>query len=87
MEEFLKILKQRNKIKPYDYLDRSTYPSNSEQREKLFLEPVNEPAEQILKLDDKETNKKDQRNEENEEKQQKPVQEDSRKNRKKRRRK
>ena len=56
MEEFLKILKQRNKIKPYDYLDRSTYPSNSEQREKLFLEPVNEPAEQILKLDDKETN-------------------------------
>ena len=24
--------------------------------EKLFLEPVNEPAEQILKLDDKETN-------------------------------
>jgi|TARA_R110002012_G_scaffold193227_1_gene360864 hypothetical protein len=53
MEEFLKILEQKIKIKPYDYLDRSTYPSNSEQREKLFLEPVNEPAEQILKLDDK----------------------------------
>ena len=41
----------------------------------------------IVKLDDKETNKKEQKNEENEEKQQKPVQEDSRKNRKKRRRK
>ena len=41
----------------------------------------------IIKLDDKETNKKEQKNEENEEKQQKPVQEDSRKNRKKRRRK
>ena len=53
MEEFLKILEQRTKINPYDYLDRSTYPSNPEQREKLFLEPVNEPAEQILKLDDK----------------------------------
>ena len=56
MKEFIDMIEKvekSSKLKKYDGLDSDTYPSNPEQREKLFLEPVNEPAEQILKLDDK----------------------------------
>jgi hypothetical protein len=39
------------KIKPYDGLDRSTYPSNPQQREELFEAPVEEPKKRSAVLD------------------------------------
>ena len=55
MKEFIEILEQietQGKLKKYDPLDKTTYPSAPEQRRKLLAEPEKDPAVEILELDD-----------------------------------
>ena len=53
--EFIDILEKiekQGKLKKYDQLDKSTYPSDPEQRKILLSEPQIETATEILALDD-----------------------------------
>jgi|TARA_E500000331_G_C16845864_1_gene535554 hypothetical protein len=54
--EILEKIQKQGKLKKYDPLDKSTYPSDPEQRRILLSEPEKDTATEILALDDKETN-------------------------------
>ena len=55
MKEFIDMIEKvekSSKLKKYDPLDKSTYPSDPEQRKILLSEPQKETATEILALDD-----------------------------------
>ena len=54
--EILEKIEKQGKLKKYDPLDKSTYPSDPEQRKILLSEPQKETATEILALDDKTIN-------------------------------
>jgi|TARA_R100001224_G_C3939735_1_gene121828 hypothetical protein len=59
MKEFIEMIEQsekKGKLKKYDPFDKTTYPSDPEQRRILLNETEKEAAVEILELDDKETN-------------------------------
>ena len=54
--EILENIQKQGKLKKYDPLDKSTYPSDPQQRRILLSEPEKNTATEILALDDQETN-------------------------------
>jgi hypothetical protein len=50
--EILEKIEKQGKLKKYDPLDKSTYPSDPEQRRILLSEPEKNTATEILALDD-----------------------------------
>jgi hypothetical protein len=54
--EILEKIQKQGKLKKYDPLNKSTYPSDPEQRRILLSEPEKNTATEILALDDQETN-------------------------------
>ena len=54
--EMIEQSEKKGKLKKYDPFDKTTYPSDTEQRRILLNETEKEAAVEILELDDKETN-------------------------------
>ena len=50
--EILEKIEKQGKLKKYDPMDKSTYPSDPEQRRILLSEPEKDTATEILALDD-----------------------------------